>query len=230
MKILCVSDHIDPLVYSNSAKERFRDISLVLSAGDLPMDYLAFISATLNRLVGFVFGNHNLKELHTFLGGGRSSLFDTSVEAQMRSYYGATCLEGTTRVMEGVIVAGLGGSIAYNNGEHQFSDFAMTMRIIRLIPRLLFNRLFRGRYLDILLTHAPPQGIHDKEDRCHQGFSSFLWFMRVFRPRYLLHGHIHLYDINEERVTHYHETQIINVYDHYVLDLDRAKERGTGDE
>ncbi|TVR69420.1 MAG: metallophosphoesterase [Spirochaetaceae bacterium] len=227
MKILCVSDHVDPLVYSNSAKARFREIDLVLSAGDLPMDYLGFISSTLNRPVGFVFGNHNLKELDLFLGGGRPGLFDTSVEAQVRSYYGATCLENKVKMMEGVIIAGLGGSIAYNNGEHQFSDFAMTLRVVRLIPRLLWNRLVRGRYLDILLTHAPPRGIHDREDRCHQGFSAFLWFIRYFRPRYLLHGHIHLYDINEERTTSYEDTRIINVYDHFVLDVEPV--RGTND-
>lgn len=222
MKILCVSDHIDPLVYSHSIKERFREIGIVLSAGDLPMDYLGFISATLNHPVGFVFGNHNLKELHTFLGGTSTNLFETSVDAQLRNYYGATCLENTVRVLDGVIVAGLGGSIVYNRGDHQFTDFAMYLRMIRLIPRLLWNRLRRGRYLDILLTHAPPRGIHDREDRCHQGFQGFLWFMRTFRPRYLLHGHIHMYDLNEDRIARYHDTRVINVYDHYVLDLDNV--------
>jgi hypothetical protein len=44
--------------------------------------------------------------------------------------------------------------------------------------------------------------------------------MRVFKPRYLLHGHIHLYDLNARRRTRYHETDVINVYDHYVLDTE----------
>jgi len=220
VKILCVSDHVDPLVYSAGIKKRFGNVDLVLSAGDLPMDYLGYISASLNRTIGFVFGNHNLKELPLFMGQSRMSLYATSMEAQTRNYYGSTCMENRVRVLEGVIVAGLGGSIDYNRGEHQYSDLAMYLRIVRLIPRLLWNRLLRGRYLDILLTHAPPRGIHDREDRCHQGFQGFLWFMRVFRPRYLLHGHIHLYDINAERVTPYHDTEVINVYDHYVLEIE----------
>ena len=43
MKILCVSDQIDPLVYTNSIKERFADVDIVLCAGDLAMEYVDFI-------------------------------------------------------------------------------------------------------------------------------------------------------------------------------------------
>ncbi|MBE6351231.1 MAG: metallophosphoesterase, partial [Spirochaetaceae bacterium] len=62
MKILCVSDQIDPLVYSNAIKERFSDIEIVFCAGDLPMEYIDFIVSSLNVPTYFVFGNHNLKE------------------------------------------------------------------------------------------------------------------------------------------------------------------------
>ena len=87
--------------------------------------------------------------------------------------------------------------------------------------------LFRSRYVDILVTHAAPLGIGDKPDPCHVGFNVFLWFMRRFRPRYLLHGHIHLYDLNAQRVHSYRSTTVINVYDHYLLDLDNDGEDGT---
>ena len=62
MKILCVSDEIDPLIYNSSVKQVFGDIDVVLCAGDLPMDYIDFIVSTLNKPTYFVFGNHNLKE------------------------------------------------------------------------------------------------------------------------------------------------------------------------
>ncbi|POR01795.1 metallophosphoesterase [Alkalispirochaeta sphaeroplastigenens] len=225
MKILCVADHIDPLVYSATVKTRFSDVDMVLSAGDLPMEYLGFLSSSLNRTVGFVFGNHNLKALPLFRKSGASLLEQTSITAQTQNYYGSTCLEDRVMRLEGLLIAGLGGSIRYNRGEHQFTDFEMNCRLLRLVPRLLWNRLVHGRFLDILLTHAPPRGIHDEEDRCHQGFTGLLWFMRRFRPRYLLHGHIHLYDINAERVSRYHETTIINVYDHYVLDYGGDQDR-----
>lgn len=219
MKILCVADHIDPLVYSVRIKQRFADIDLVLSAGDLPMDYLGFIASSLNKPVGFVFGNHNLKELPTFSRASRPMLDERSMDAQIRNHYGATYLDGRVRWVGPLLIAGLGGSMRYNDGEHQFTERQMYRRMVRLIPRLLWNRLVHGRYLDILLTHASPRGIHDKQDPCHIGFRSMLWFMRWFQPRYLLHGHIHLYDLNAQRVTRYRETQVINVYDHYVLEL-----------
>lgn len=218
MKILCVADHIDPLVYSPSVKRRFGDVDLVLSAGDLPMDYIGFIASSLNTPVGFVFGNHNLKELPTFSRRAGNPLESTSLSAQLRNTFGATYLEDRVANIGGLLIAGLGGSMRYNQGQHQFTERQMRRRMLRLIPRLLWNRLVYGRYLDILLTHAAPRGIHDKEDPCHIGFESMLWFMRRFRPRYLLHGHIHLYDLNAERRTRFANTEVINVYDHYVLD------------
>ncbi len=224
MKILCVADHIDPLVYSSSVKSRFGDVDLVLSAGDLPMDYIGFIASSLNKPVGFVFGNHNLKELPTFSRSARPLLDSTSIHSQIRNQFGATYLEDRVRRINGLLIAGLGGSMRYNNGEHQFTEGQMYRRMWRLVPRLLWNRVVHGRYLDILLTHASPRGIHDRQDPCHVGFRSMLWFMRRFRPRYLLHGHIHLYDLNAQRVTQFRQTQVINVYDHYVLDVEETDE------
>jgi Icc-related predicted phosphoesterase len=94
----------------------------------------------------------------------------------------------------------------------------MYIEIFKLVPRLLWNRLYHGRYVDILLTHAPPKGIHDKKDKCHWGFKAFLWFMKTFRPKYLVHGHIHLYDLADVRSTQWGTTTVINAYSHYVLD------------
>ena len=215
MKILCVSDQIDPLVYTNTIKQRFADVSLVLSAGDLPMDYLEYIISTLNKSLFFVFGNHHTEE-YLYYRGGYQEYFQEE-DYRLHST-GAVYVDKKARHEEGIIIAGLGGSMRYNRGENQFTEFQMYLRIAKLIPALLFNRIFRGRYLDILLTHASPLGIHDQKDKCHQGFRSFLWFMRVFRPRYLVHGHIHLYDLSERRATRYCDTMVINAYGHYIID------------
>jgi len=201
MKILCVSDQIDPLVYSTSIKERFADVDFILSAGDLPLDYLEFIVSSLNKPLFFVFGNHNIKEMAN------------------KSFEGRGCVHIGSRVYkeEGLIVAGLGGSMRYNQGDNQFTEFQMYLEMVKLMPRLLINRLFYGRYLDILLTHAPPKGIHDKKDKCHQGFKAFLWFIRTFRPKYLVHGHIHLYDLSDPRSSSWMATKVINAFSHYVI-------------
>ncbi|MDR0312303.1 MAG: metallophosphoesterase [Treponema sp.] len=220
MKILCVSDQIDPLIYTNSIKERFAGVDLVLSAGDLPMDYLDFIVSTLNKPTFFVFGNHNLKEYAKYRGTVDPLATGNDEPIEALSYSGATHLGTKVKREEGLIIAGLGGCMRYNRDENQYTEFQMKMEILKIIPNLFINRIFRGRYLDILLTHASPRGIHDMEDRCHLGFKCFLWFMKVFRPRYLIHGHIHLYDLSTVRTTKYMDTLVINAYSHYLLNTD----------
>ena len=63
MKLLCISDNITPVVYSNKIKSRFSDIDIVLSAGDVNLEYYEFIVSMLNKPLLFIFGNHNLKYL-----------------------------------------------------------------------------------------------------------------------------------------------------------------------
>jgi Icc-related predicted phosphoesterase len=43
--------------------------------------------------------------------------------------------------------------------------------------------------------------------------------MRVFKPRFLLHGHIHLYRRDTVRHTKVGETEVINVYPYRILDI-----------
>lgn len=219
MKILCISDQIDPLIYSNTIKDRFSDIDLVLSAGDLPLDYLEFIVTSLNKPLLFVFGNHNLKELPFYRPTFEDRLRTYSAQEEQEALTSGAVHIGSKIYRDGnLIIMGLGGSLRYNNGPNQFTNCQINFEIIRLLPRLFLNKLIHGRYLDILLTHAPPLGIHDKEDPCHRGFKAFLWFMRFFKPRYLIHGHIHLYDLQDVRTSVYHQTQIINAYSHYIID------------
>ena len=220
MKILCISDQIDPLIYTNTLKQRYADVDLVLSAGDLPIDYLDFIVSTLNKTLFFVFGNHHTEDYSYYKTGTLKdgiTGYDSCDSYEIHSV-GATYVSSKVRYEEGIVIAGLGGSMRYNRGENQFSDFQMNFQILKLIPALVFNRIFRGRFLDILLTHASPLGIHDKKDKCHQGFKGFLWFMRTFKPKYLVHGHIHLYDLSEVRTTKYCDTMVINAYGHYLID------------
>jgi len=216
LKILCISDQIDPQVYSPLIKERFSDVDFVLSAGDLPLDYLDYIISCLNKPLFFVFGNHHTDELMYF-----RNVWNMPHNHEEKEYFscGAVHLGSTVKIENNVIITGLGGCKRYNRGQNQFSEFEMFWEIFKIIPGLLWNRIFRGRFLDILLTHAPPSGIHDKKDRCHQGFKIFLWFMKVFKPKYLVHGHIHLYDLSAVRSTKFLSTTVINAYSHYLINL-----------
>jgi Icc-related predicted phosphoesterase len=214
MKILCIADQIDPLVYNSSIKTRYHDVDMVLAAGDLPLEYLDFVVSSLNCPLLFVYGNHNLEKYEAY----RKGIF--SSEDICSGCGGITHIGSLVRREKGLIIAGLGGSRQYNGGPNQYTEGQMRWEIWKLFPRLLFNRIFRGRWVDILLTHAAPWGIHDKKDLCHQGFKSFLWFMRVFKPRYLIHGHIHLYDLSELRTTSYGATLVVNAYSQYLLNTE----------
>jgi len=216
LKILCISDQIDPQIYSPMIKERFKDVDLILSAGDLPLDYLDFIISSLNKPLFFVFGNHHTEELSHY-----KKPWNILMLQEVREYLGCGAIYLGSKVKKegNFIVAGFGGSMRYNNGPNQFTNFEMNIEILKIIPKLLWNRIVHGRFLDVLLTHAPPKGIHDKNDKCHLGFKSFLWFMKIFKPKYLVHGHIHLYDLNDIRRTNWNNTTVINAYSHYVIDL-----------
>ncbi|MCL2411553.1 MAG: metallophosphoesterase [Treponema sp.] len=215
MKILCISDKIDPRIYSPNIKDRFADVDFILSSGDLPLDYLDFIVSSLNKPLFFVFGNHHTEKMKHY----KNNYYP--VHEQEDVYLGCGAVHLGTRIKnEGkYIIAGLGGSMRYNDGKNQFTDFQMFIEITKLIPNLLWNRIFHGRYLDILLTHAPPKGIHDKNDKCHRGFKSFLWFMKKFKPKFLVHGHIHLYDLSDVRLTKWENTTVVNAYNHCIIDM-----------
>ena len=214
MRILCISDQVDPLVYSPRMRERFKDVDLVLSAGDLPPEYLGFITSMLNKDMVYVTGNHDLGELEAHGVARWSGGVTASSET------GALDVGFRIRQVEGLIILGLPGSMLYNNGTNQYSEIAMGIRIALLVPRLLFNRLLLGRAVDIVLAHAPPRGMHDRDDICHRGFKSFLWLMRTFKPKWLVHGHIHLYDLGDVRVSAYGATTVINAFGHWILDTE----------
>jgi len=216
MRILCVSDQVDPLVYSPRMLDRFKDVDLVLSAGDLPPEYLGFITSMLNRDLVYVMGNHDISDLEA--RGVRRWMEDEKDAVDTST--GAIDAGFTIKRSEGLIILGLPGSMRYNKGPNQYTEGAMARRIACLVPRLLLNKLLYGRAVDLVLTHAAPQGIHDRDDPCHRGFRCFLWLMRTFKPRWLVHGHIHLYDLADVRISVYRETTVINAFGHWLLDTE----------
>jgi len=207
MKILVVSDKIIDIIYTPSIAERMADIDLVISCGDLPNSYLEFIVTILNKPLYYVFGNHHRSTVYTEKGkktGGPEG-----------------CINIDNRIVEhkGVLIAGFEGSMRYRPGKYQYSDFEMCMKISRLKPRLYANRLFKKKYVDILVTHAPPLGIHDEDDLCHRGFKCFNSFRKSYHPKYHLHGHIHYYGCDYEWMTEVNGTKVVNAYGFQVLEI-----------
>ena len=202
MKILSVSDEEDSLVYSSQIASRFRGADLAISCGDLHNNYLDYLVSMLNVPLYYVHGNH-------------VSLNDREGPA------GGSDLHGRVKrdAQSGLLLAGIEGSLEYNGGPYQYSQTELWLLAWRLSLGLLRNRLRYGRYLDVLVTHAPPWGIHDADDRPHQGIKAYGWLIRVYQPALHLHGHVHLYRQDAVRETQVGRTRVINTYGHRFTDL-----------
>ena len=227
MRFLCVSDQIDPLVYATNNTDRYGDVDAVLCAGDLSMEYVDFIVTTLGKPTFFVFGNHDLEEFDFYKHGGASSPFEATLNKHHGGDYASNkmyrCKNLTFDLPNGkktpLLICGVSGSMRYNNGKDQYTNTEMLLQLIALIPSLLWNKLRWGRYCDIFLTHASPRHIHDREDPCHKGFKCFNWFIKKFEPAMLIHGHIHLYDLQAVRKTVVGKTTVMNAYSHIIVDF-----------
>jgi len=207
MKILLISDSIVEHIYSSSITERMKDIDFVISSGDVPNYYLEFIVTMLNRPLFYVKGNHCKEKIYS--------------ESGIKTDLPEGCINIDQKIIayKNIILMGLEGSMRYNGGEYQYTDAQMSWKINKLKPRLYLNKIFKKRYVDILVTHAPPYKIHDQEDLCHRGFKSFNDFMKKFKPRYLIHGHIHSYGTNNDWITEINGTKVINAYGYRIIEI-----------
>lgn len=199
MKILAVSDIVLDLLYSPLIRERFPDVDLVLGCGDLPYYYLEYILTALDVPLFYVRGNH-------------ANVVEYSQAGAKTHPHGAVDLHRRCVYHNGLLLAGVEGSVRYKEGPFQYSQGEMWGHVLSLVPVLMFNRLRYGRYLDIFITHASPWGIHDQPDRTHQGIKAFNWLLKTFKPRFHFHGHIHVYNPNMITETRYHQTTIVNAF------------------
>ncbi len=196
MKILLVSDVEDPYLWDNFEPDRYRDVDLVISCGDLKPDYLSFLVTLIHAPLLYVPGNHD---------GCYEKLPPEGCEN----------IDGRLVTVKGLRILGLGGSHFYNNGPNQYTQKEMKRRVARLRWPL-----FRHRGFDILVSHAPAQGVGDANDPCHTGFTAFRDLMDRYHPRYFIHGHQHLnYGANKSCTQVYGTTTVINAYRHRMLTL-----------
>lgn len=209
--ILAVSDEIDPRIHSPSVRDRLGHVALVVGCGDLPARYLEFLADALNKPVYYVLGNH-AEELTRGCERG------AAIRPQ-----GAIDLGG--RVVRdpgtGLILAGVPGSPRYGEREPaQYDEWEIGLMIARMMPRLFWNKLRHGRALDVLVTHAPPRHVNDREDPAHRGYLALRRFLRWFRPAWHLHGHIHLYDRSLPSEQAFAATRVVNVFPYRVLEVE----------
>jgi len=95
----------------------------------------------------------------------------------------------------------------------------MTKKVNRLRIKLFFRKLFKKRCVDIIITHAPPSKIHDEEDICHKGFKIFAKLINTCKPRYFVHGHVHIYGPGNNYKTTVGNTEVINAYGYRIIEI-----------
>jgi Icc-related predicted phosphoesterase len=199
IKALSLSDIPVQFIYSSQVRRRFADAEIVIGCGDLPYYYLEYVLGSLDVPLYYVRGNHD-KET------------EYEAEGERVAPVGGVNLHRKVVNEQGLLLAGVEGSLRYRTGPFQYSQKEMWFHIFSLIPALLVNRALYGRYLDVFVTHSPPAGIHDKSDLPHQGIKAFRWFIEVFQPGYHLHGHIHIYRPDAITETKHGQTRVINTF------------------
>ncbi len=197
MKILLVADQESRFIWDFFDPTRFEDVDIILSAGDLKVSYMEFLTTVMKKPLYYIHGNHDNQYLVTPPGG-------------------CIDIEDTITVINGVRILGLGGSMRYKQGPLQYSEAEMVKRIKKLRKSLKKHNGF-----DILLAHSPAAGIGDGKDLCHNGFEVFNELLRVYKPSYFLHGHQHLnYNLDAKRYREIDQTKIINGYEYHMFDFE----------
>lgn len=193
VKLLAVSDVVLPEMQNADFLHRtYGDAEVLVSCGDMPVGYLDFISTVLNIPLLYVRGNH-----------------DTCYEPKT---LGGDDLHRRVCKFNDYWFGGLEGSIRYNNKALQYSEGQMFAFVLQMMPKLLLLRSSRGYSLDIVVAHAPPQGVHDiSDDYAHRGFKAFHYLIHWARPRYLLHGHVDTWDRRRTTETVVGYTTVINI-------------------
>jgi Icc-related predicted phosphoesterase len=207
MNMLAVSDVELGFIYNAHFAQRFKNIDLMISCGDLPYYYLEFMVSMIDKPLYYVRGNHVAQVERTIAG-------------ERRSPWGAIDLHRKVlRTAQGLLIGGIQGSLWYNDGPCQYTQAEMWSMILAMVPGLMVNRIRYGRYLDIFVSHAPPWKIHDMDDLPHRGIKAFRWLLQVFRPRLHLHGHIHVYRPDVVTTTRFRDTLVMNCYGYREFSL-----------
>lgn len=196
MKILAVSDEEIPALWDYYVPGRLDDYDLIISCGDLRADYLSFLVTMAHCPVLYVHGNH-----------------DTGYAN--RPPEGCDCIDDHIVEYRGLRILGLGGCRWYHEGPHQYTEAQMRRRI-----RKLRYALWKTGGVDIVVTHAPPEGLGDDNDPAHRGFKALIELLDKYHPKFLLHGHVHLrYGQENTRNMEYNGSHVVNVCPRYTLEI-----------
>ena len=196
MKILTVADETSRYLYDFYKPDMLKEYDLIIACGDLPREYLEFLVTMARCPLIYVHGNHD----------------ETYVKNPPE---GCICIDDQIFEYQGVRFYGLGGSVRYRpDATYMYTELEMKMRILKNAFSL---RLHKG--FDVLVTHAPMYEFGDKEHLPHRGFQCFENLVSKYKPKYMIHGHIHRnHGYKIPQVYTFQNTTIINAFEYYILE------------
>lgn len=196
MKILTISDEECAALWEYYTPGRLKDYDLIISCGDLNAKYLSFLVTMARCPVLYVPGNHD-------------------VNYDQVPPEGCDCIDGHIVTYNGLRILGLGGCRRYHPGPHQYTEREMRRKI-----RHLAFKLWRLKGVDIVVTHAAPEGLGDSDDPAHWGFAALRELIDKYHPAYLVHGHVHMsYGHNIPREIEHNGTKVINAFERYTIEV-----------
>ena len=195
MKILAVADEESEYLYDHYAPGKLDGVELIIACGDLKSAYLEFLVTMANCPLVYIHGNHD--------------------DSNPRDPEGCISAENRVVVVNGLRIAGLGGSFKYKDGKYMFTEKQMNRRM-----KKLRRSIRKNKGVDIFISHAPARNLNDFDTITHRGFECFNMLLSEYEPKYFFHGHIHQnYGANIPRKTEHGKTTVINAYDHYIMEI-----------
>ncbi|MEA2060320.1 MAG: metallophosphoesterase family protein [Thermodesulfobacteriota bacterium] len=196
IKILTVSDYIDKSLKDKIKNKTHDPVDLILSCGDLPPEYLSFLRDRLDKPLYYIKGNHDIRYTPS-------------------NPMGCENIHARIKIFKSLKIMGLEGSMWYSGGPNQYTEKEMQ----RIILKMWFPMWIK-KGIDIIITHAAPRNVHDGQDVCHKGFNGFNKLIKIRKPGYFIHGHIHKSFKNQEaRITRVNGTKVVNTCGFTLLEI-----------
>ena len=168
------------------------EVEAILTLGDLQPSWLESLDKCCQPKLG-VYGNHDDEPYMTYFGIDNLHLNQIDLDG-------------------GFTFSGFEGCVSYKRSGLGRVGPSYTQKQARKLVKKLPPA-------DVLLCHCPPRGINDDpEDPAHIGFEALRDWVDRYKPRHVLHGHVH--PLPGQVVERYGDTHVHFVQGAKVLRLD----------
>ncbi len=226
MKILAVAD--EPARAFRDCCDldawRSKGIDLVVSCGDLSVEYLDFLGDVFQVPLLYVRGNH---------------------DDEWRGRPGGDDINGKVVTYGGVRILGLEGAPRYNDKPLQYTETEVSLKL-----KLLAPRLWLSRGVDVVVAHAAPRfcpyayeacpkpvGVGrpcpylpplpdghpvicpEAEDMAHRGFMAYRELILRYNPKLFIHGHRHRTFGRSRQEVRIGETRVIDALGQVIVEV-----------